>query len=80
MSVETLKVRIVKKAWEDPTFKQSLLADPKSAIRQSFGVELPEETELQAVAETPTRMYLVIPPKPEELRVASESEPQIFWN
>ncbi|WP_199616967.1 NHLP leader peptide family RiPP precursor [Paenibacillus alkalitolerans] len=67
MSMETLKVKIIKKAWEDPEFKAQLLADPKSALQASFGMKIPQEIELITVEETPSRYYLVIPPNPADL-------------
>ncbi|WP_276356899.1 NHLP leader peptide family RiPP precursor [Cohnella caldifontis] len=79
MSVDTLKMQIIKKSWDDPSFKQSLLSDPKGAIRQAFGVEFPADVDLKAVAESSAKFYLVIPPKPEDLGGES-SAPQIYWN
>lgn len=77
MSVDSLKVQIIQKAWEDPAFKASLLADPKSAIQQAFGVSLPADLELVAVEETPARYYLVIPPNPEDV---GTDPVQFVWN
>jgi len=68
VSVETLKMQIIKRAWEDSAFKTSLLADAKSAIKKAFGVELPQEIELKAVEESSSLVYLTIPPKPEDMR------------
>jgi hypothetical protein len=67
MSMDTLKVSIIKRAWEDADFKARLLADPRSALRQDFGHEIPEGIELQVMAVTPTKYALIIPPNPEEL-------------
>lgn len=67
MSVESLKVQIIQKAWEDPAFKEQLLADPKAALQQAFGIEVPEAITLKVVAETPTEYVLVIPPNPEDV-------------
>ncbi|RKP51624.1 NHLP leader peptide family natural product precursor [Cohnella endophytica] len=78
MSLESLKVQIIKKAWEDPAFKKSLLADPKKAIGEAFGVEIPEKIELKVVEETPTLFYLAIPPQPEEVEDGA-SNVQLIW-
>ncbi|MBB3112385.1 hypothetical protein FHS18_004486 [Paenibacillus phyllosphaerae] len=67
MSFESLKVQIIEKAWKDPEFKAKLIADPRSALQESFGITLPEGIDLQVVAETPTSYVFVIPPNPEEL-------------
>ncbi|RUS47321.1 NHLP leader peptide family RiPP precursor [Cohnella sp. AR92] len=64
MSVESLKVQIIKKAWEDPEFKKLLLADPKSALKKEFGIDLPADVDLKVVEETTETYYLVLPPEP----------------
>ncbi|MBN2981338.1 MULTISPECIES: NHLP leader peptide family RiPP precursor [Cohnella] len=79
MSVDALKVQIVKKAWEDPVFKQQLLNDPKSALKQAFGIEVPQEIELKVVEETTTSYYLVIPPNPEDV-VGGEAGVKYHWS
>ncbi|MFD0715707.1 NHLP leader peptide family RiPP precursor [Paenibacillus sp. GCM10027626] len=79
MSVETLKVQIIKKAWEDPAFRADLLANPKQAIKDAFGVDIPADIELHAVEETPSKYYLVIPPKPEDLPGGGTSVGYV-WN
>lgn len=67
MSLNSLKVQIIQKAWADPAFKEQLLADPRKALQASFGIELPEGINLKVVEETPSDYYLVIPPNPAEL-------------
>ncbi|GMK37801.1 hypothetical protein PCCS19_08550 [Paenibacillus sp. CCS19] len=78
VSVDALKVQIIKKAWEDEQFKQELLADPKAAIKQAFGVEIPEAVNLKVVEEESASYYLVIPPKPEDA-LAKESNVGFIW-
>lgn len=82
MSQETLKIEIIKKAWEDSEFKARLLADPKTAIQESFGIKLPQEIEIITVEETTSRFFLVIPPSPAELkgRNGAESSVDAMWN
>ncbi|MBD2861079.1 NHLP leader peptide family RiPP precursor [Paenibacillus oceani] len=65
-SEELLKKQIIEKAWEDASFKQRLLSDPKAALREAFGVNVPDHIELKAVEESPTEFYVVIPPNPSE--------------
>lgn len=79
LSAESLKTQTIKKAWEEPAFMASLLADPKGAIHQAFGVELPPEFELLAIEETPTRFYLVVPPKPENVNDRTDAV-NFVWN
>jgi hypothetical protein len=78
MSLDSLKVQIIKKAWAEPAFKQSLLNDPKKAIKEAFGVEIPVNIELKVVEESPSRYYLTLPPNPEDVTIGVSS-PNTVW-
>jgi hypothetical protein len=78
MSLDSLKVQINKKAWAEPAFKKSLLSEPKKAIKEAFGVEIPMEIELKVVKESPSRFYLILPPNPEDV-ADGESSPNTVW-
>ncbi|GEM_PF-976289 len=67
MSLESLKVQIIKKAWEDPAFKTSLLSEPKEAIKAAFGIDIPAGIDLKVVEETASQYFLVLPPNPEDV-------------
>ncbi len=72
------KSQIVQKAWEDPQFKAQLLANPKSALKDAFGIELPEGMEVRALEETPSSYYLVIPPSPSDLKREAKSAEYVW--
>ena len=55
---------IVARALEDDAYREALLVNPKAAIQQAFGKELPLGLEVRVVEESPTVVYLVLPPKP----------------
>lgn len=74
MSNQITREQIIQKAWEDDSFKEQLLQDPKSAILEAFGVEIPENLEISAVEESSEHFYLVIPPKPSTFKTASAVE------
>lgn len=81
MSLDTLKVKIIQKAWKDPEFKARLLAEPKKALQESFGIAVPEDIKLLAVEETPSNYYLVIPPNPADLESSDgEAIPEYNWS
>ena len=81
MSLDTLKVKIIQKAWKDPEFKAQLLADPKNVLQATFGITVPEEIKLRAVEESPTTYYLVIPPNPADLESSDgEAAPEYNWS
>ena len=49
---------------EEPTgraFRQRLLEDPKAAVEDELGTQLPEDVRVQAVEETADTIYLVLP-------------------
>jgi hypothetical protein len=53
--------RIVQRSIEDDAFRQRLLEDPKAAVEQELGSQLPEEVRVVTVEETPDTIYLVLP-------------------
>lgn len=56
---------IIERAWQDPEFKQRLLAEPKRTIEEALGITLPEEIEIFIHEQTPTTLHLILPLKPE---------------
>jgi len=45
----------------DPDFRTALIADPAAAVREQFGVEIPDGFTLRVVQESPTEVILVLP-------------------
>jgi hypothetical protein len=78
IDADRLREDIIRKAWDDEAFRQRLMADPKQAIRDAFGIDIPEGHELQVVEETPTRHVLTIPPRPEDVS-AVVVRPEAYW-
>lgn len=58
---------LVAKAWNDPAFKQALLADPKAAASAALGVEFPASIKLTVFEQTDNPLYVVIPFRPPAL-------------
>ncbi|AJS57384.1 NHLP leader peptide family RiPP precursor [Paenibacillus sp. IHBB 10380] len=73
-----LQTQIINKAWEDPSFKELLLADPKAAIKEVLGVIIPEHIKLKAVEESSDELYLVIPSNPSEINL-NHSQRRAKW-
>jgi hypothetical protein len=61
---QELRDKIIEKAWEDAEFKKQLLADPKAAIKDAFGIEVPDNVNIKALEESADNYYLVIPQNP----------------
>jgi hypothetical protein len=57
-----MEQRIVQRSLEDDSFRQQLLADPRAAVEQELGAQLPSGVRVQVVEETADTVFLVIPP------------------
>ncbi|KRF21381.1 NHLP leader peptide family RiPP precursor [Paenibacillus sp. Soil787] len=77
-SNEVLKAKIIQKAWEDEAFKNQLIANPKAALKQAFGITLPDDIKVKAVEETSTEFVLVIPTNPAKILVTTNAV-ESFW-
>ena len=53
--------RIVQRSIEDDAFRQRLIEDPKGAVEQELGTQLPEEVRVVTVEESADTIYLVLP-------------------
>jgi len=64
--------RLVQRSLEDDAFRQRLLEDPKAAVEQELGSQLPDEVRVVAVEETAETIYLVLPFVSTEAQEAGE--------
>ena len=62
-----LEAQLIARAWQDDGFKQRLLTDPKAAVAEAVGIDVPSGIEIRVVEETPNTLYLVIPQNQTEL-------------
>ena len=53
--------RLVQRSMEDEDFRQKLLDDPKAAVEQELGTQLPEGIEVRVVQESADTIFLVLP-------------------
>ncbi len=74
----SLKEQVIQKAWEDAEFKAKLLADPKGAVKEAFGVDVPDAIEVAVVEESANKYYLVIPQNPADVTKVSNDE-AAYW-
>jgi hypothetical protein len=56
-----IEQRVVRRAWADAAYKQRLLQDPKAALEEELGVQLPAGLKVQVVEEHPDQLCIVIP-------------------
>ncbi|WP_068498467.1 NHLP leader peptide family RiPP precursor [Paenibacillus kribbensis] len=78
MATEVLQTQVIQKAWEDASFREKLMTDPKSAIRDVLGVVIPDHIQIKTLEETSDQFYLVIPPAPSGVLAASQ-KPRSMW-
>jgi hypothetical protein len=62
--------QLISRAERDRAFRQQLVDDPRGAIEEELGVELPEGLQVRVLQEGPSEAVLVLPifPDPGELR------------
>jgi hypothetical protein len=53
--------KLIQRSLEDEDLRQRLLDDPKGAIEQELGIQLPESIEVRALEESAETIYLVLP-------------------
>ena len=64
---ETIEARIINRAKEDPEFKQQLLANAKAVFEQELGQKLPDKFEIQALQQSPQKLYVLLPMSRDEV-------------
>jgi hypothetical protein len=62
-----VELQLIKRAWTDEAFARQLQEDPRRAVEDALGVQLPAEITIQVLQETPTTLFLVVPPQPDTL-------------
>ena len=60
-----MRDHILGKAAEDAEFRTRLVADPKGALTDEFGVELPDSFAISVHEDSSTHVNLVLPPTSE---------------
>jgi hypothetical protein len=71
---QVLNRQIVARAQQDPAYRQTLLADPRAALEQAFGHELPANVRVQVIEQAPDTIYLLLPPAGPASEELSEAE------
>ena len=63
-SAEEMRRHLTEKAMENLEFRQHLVADPKAAIQQEFGVTIPDNIEIKVHESDMQTVHLALPPNP----------------
>lgn len=73
MTRQEIEEKIVARAWQDESFKQELLSNPRAAFEKE-GIPLPESFNIRVVEETADTICLVLPLQPSEAEELSDAE------
>jgi hypothetical protein len=63
---------IVAKAWADDAFKQRLIADPLTVLKEN-GVNVPEGVQFNVIESTSESIPIILPPNPPAEETGAES-------
>lgn len=53
---------MLERAARDPQFRDKLKQDPRGTVARDFGVQVPPTITVEVPEETPSKVYLVLPP------------------
>ena len=73
---EQMERRLVDRSLEDEAFRIRLLEDPKAAVEQELGTQLPEDVKVEVMEETADTAYLVLPFRSTESQETGELSDQ----
>lgn len=64
LSAEDMHRYLTRRAAEDSDFRRGLIADPKAAVHQEFGIEIPDHIAFHVHQSDLRTVHLVLPPDP----------------
>jgi hypothetical protein len=71
--------KLVAKAWADEAFRQHLISNPATVLRES-GFDVPEGKDVRIIeADMEKTIYFVLPPKPAEAFSESDVDPALTF-
>ena len=60
---QQLEAQLINRVMQDDAFRQELVRDPRGVVARELGMEqLPEHIQVQVLEESPSTVYLVLPP------------------
>lgn len=59
---DELQRQVIERALSDQQFRRDLVANPRETIERELDVALPDGVEISVVEETPSSVYVVLPP------------------
>jgi hypothetical protein len=77
MSELTVQDQIMERAAKDDAFRQQVLNNPKQVLADEYGVSIPANVSVQVLEDTPSNIYLVLPPKAQSGGVQELSDEEL---
>ena len=81
---EELRSELIDLATEDEHFRARLIANPKAAIQEALGIQLPESLSVTVYEDSATAAHLVLPPRArltdEDLEQVAAGHDVTYWN
>jgi hypothetical protein len=53
--------RLAERAARDPQFRQRLIDNPRQAVQEELGLDIPGDVEITVLEETPSQVYVILP-------------------
>jgi hypothetical protein len=73
---EQMERKLVEKSLQDDAFRERLLEDPRAAVEEELGTQLPEDVKVEVMEEKADTAYLVLPFRSTESRETDELSDQ----
>lgn len=64
-TAEEMRAQLTEKAVVDADFRQLLISDPKAAIKQEFGIDVPESINIVVLESDMNTLYMALPAGPD---------------
>ncbi len=74
---QDVESRVMGRALTDADFRQLLLSDPRAAVQDELGVDLPADVTINVVEEKADTIYLVLPPTEESSETGELSDAEL---
>ena len=76
-SAEDMQAQLISRAQEDDTFRSQLVEDPRAAIRQEFGIEVPDFVNINVYENTGGTTHIVLPMQSDKVQLDEKILEQI---
>ena len=63
-TLNEMRAHLLAKADGDMAFRSRLLAEPKAVVEEEFGIEIPDQFDVQIHEDSPAAVHMVLPPEP----------------